>query len=136
MPTTISFDSPAPPGVSNDPIGIYQGIDFGNRWRWMAPGPLTVPMVTNGIHFDGVEPPPAVRTFTFVPAPRLLISLVVIAWNPGSLTLTDDLGQTASLTMAGGALGTLVTGWTQPSTTVTVTVNGWNFGVDDITVGP
>ena len=52
----------------------------------------------------------------------------------GTLTLADDAGQTLSQDVATGSMQLVTTGWTRPSTTVTVSFTaGWSLGVDDIT---
>ena len=51
----------------------------------------------------------------------------------GTLTLTDNLGQSKSQSIATGSMQAVTTGWTQPSTTVTVTFTaGWELALDDI----
>jgi hypothetical protein len=74
------------------------------------------------------------RTFAFAPAPRVLESLRVFGSRAGTLTLADDAGQTLSQHVATGSMQLVTTGWTRPSTTVTVSFTaGWSLGVDDIT---
>ena len=52
----------------------------------------------------------------------------------GTLMLFDDAGQTRSQDVATGSMQLVTTGWTRPSTTVTVSFTmGWSLGVDDIT---
>jgi hypothetical protein len=52
----------------------------------------------------------------------------------GTLTLSDDRGQTKTQTISTGSLQTVTTGWTQGSTTITVNFSaGWELGIDDIT---
>jgi hypothetical protein len=51
----------------------------------------------------------------------------------GTLTLTDNLGQTRTQSITTGSMQLVTTGWTQASTTVTVSFTaGWELGVDDI----
>ena len=58
----------------------------------------------------------------------------VFSPEPGTLTLSDDAGQTLSQDVATGSMQLVTTGWTRPSTTVTVSFTaGWSLGVDDIT---
>src|SRR5207237_6109734 len=74
------------------------------------------------------------RTFRFSPAPRLLASMRVFTTGAGTLTLSDDLGQTITRAVATGAMQLVTTGWTLPSTVITVTFSsGWNLGIDDVT---
>ena len=74
------------------------------------------------------------RTFAFSPAPRVLQSLRVFGTRAGTLTLSDDVVQTLSRSVTTGSMQLVTTGWTRPSTTVTVSFTaGWSLGVDDIT---
>jgi len=51
-----------------------------------------------------------------------------------TLTLSDDAGQTCTREVTTGSMQLVTTGWTRPSTTVTVSFTaGWSLGVDDIT---
>jgi len=128
---TVDFDSPSPPGSSGSLLsGIFQGINFGTgSWRWeTAAGPDS----TRHIYFDSSVS--TSRTFTFSPAPRVLISMRVFSSVAGTLTLSDNLGQVLTQSIATGSMQLVTTGWTQPSTTVTIQfAMGWNLGVDDIT---
>jgi hypothetical protein len=132
--TTVTFDSP-PPAIMS---GVFQGIDFGTgQWGWSGPHYVNS---TNHIYFatsTGTS-----RAFRFSQGPRVLNSLRVYAVTPGTLTLSDDTGQAMSYGVTTGSLRLVTTGWTRPSTTVTVSfTRGWDLGVDDITtstapVGP
>jgi glucose/arabinose dehydrogenase len=126
--TTVTFDTPPPPGSSLN--GVFQGIDFGTaQWQWT--GPYNVDP-TNSIYFR--DSTGTSRSFRFAPAPRVLNSLRVYSPRPGTLTLSDDTGQTLTYGVTVGSLQLVTTGWTRPSTTVTVSfTNGWALGVDDIT---
>src|SRR3989442_13862316 len=129
--TTVNFDTPAPPGSSFDLVnGVFQGIDFGNgQWRWESAYDVDP---TNHIFFD--SPSGTSRTFRFSPAPRILTSLRVFTSGAGTLTLSDDRGQTATRTVPTGPIQLVATGWVQASTVITVTfTSGWNLGIDDIT---
>ena len=54
--------------------------------------------------------------------------------SAGTLTLADDAGQTLSQDVTTGSMQLVTTGWTRPSSTVTVSFTmGWSLGVDDIT---
>ena len=56
------------------------------------------------------------------------------ATRAGTMTLADDAGQTLSQDVATGSMQLVTTGWTRPSTTVTVSFTmGWSLGVDDLT---
>ena len=128
--TIVDFENPAPPGLPGGLLdGVFQGIDFGiGRWRWERAFGADA---TNNIYFDsGVG---TARTFTFAPAPRILNSIRVFSLSAGTLTLTDDVGQTRTQSITVGMMELVTTGWTQPSTTVTVAfTSGWDLGVDDI----
>jgi hypothetical protein len=64
----------------------------------------------------------------------VLNGLRVYSTTPGTLTLSDDAGQTFTQAVTTGSLQPVTTGWTRPATTVTVSfTNGWDLGVDDIT---
>ncbi len=130
---TVTFDSPVPPGSPSSLLqGVFQGIDFGSgQWRWH--GPFDVDP-TNHIQFasSGGDS----RSFSFSPGPQLLNSLVVFSLRPGTVTLSDNLGQVRSQSISTGFLHVIKTGWTQASTSVTVSfTGGWALGVDDITYG-
>ena len=54
--------------------------------------------------------------------------------TPGTLTLSDDTGQTLTREVTTGSLQFVTTGWAQLATMVTMSfTNGWDLGVDDIT---
>jgi len=127
--TTVSFDSPAPPGGPGPLNGVFAGINFGTgQWAWS--GPYNVDS-TNNVYF--ADSTGTSRTFAFSPAPRVLQSLRVYATSAGTLTLSDDAGQTLSRNVTTGSMQQVTTGWTRPSTTVTVSFTmGWSLGVDDI----
>ena len=126
--TTVTFDNPIPPGSSGSFLnGLFQGINFGtSQWRWEnAYGADS----TRHIYFGSGTS----RTFAFSPGPRTLVNMRVFTGAAGTLTLTDNLGQTRTQSITTGSMQMVTTGWTQPSTTVTVTFTaGWELGVDDI----
>jgi len=127
---TITFDGPAPLGASGDLLsGPFQGIDFGTgQWRWETGYAADA---TNHIYFDSSAG--TSRSFAFSPAPQILTGMQVFALSAGTLTLSDDLGQTLTQTVVPDSMQTVTTGWTRPSTTVTVSfTSGWDLGVDDI----
>src|SRR2546428_10460445 len=132
--TTVNFDTPAPPGSSFDLVnGVFQGIDFGNgQWRWESAYDVDP---TNHTFFD--SPSGTSRTFRFSPAPRILTSMRVFPTDAsaptGTLTLSDDLGQTITRTVTAGSMQLVTTDWIQASTVITVTFTaGWALRVDDI----
>ena len=133
--TTVDFDTPAPPGSSFSLLnGVFQGIDFGTgQWRWESAYNVDP---TNHIFFD--SPSGTSRTFRFSPAPRILTSMRVFTTGTnaptGTLTLSDDLGQTITRTVTTGTMQLVTTDWARASTAITVTFTaGWNLGIDDIT---
>jgi len=130
-PTTITFDNPVPSGSSGSYLNsLFQGINFGtNQWRWE-----TAWLVDSTRHIYFASSSGTSRTFTFSPAPRFLISMRVFTGQNGTLTLTDNLGQTITQAVTKGSMQTVTTGWTQASTTITVQFTaGWELAVDDIT---
>ena len=132
--TVVDFDNPTPPGVPDSLLsGVFQNIDFGQgQWRWSGPW-ATNP--TNNVYFDssiGTS-----RSWTFSPAPQRLESMQVSTIEAGTLTLSDDTGQSFTQVISVGSTQSVVTGWTLASTTVTVECTcGWLLGVDDITYFP
>jgi len=128
--TTVTFDNPIPPGTSGSFLnGVFEGLDFGtSQWSWEnAFGADT----TRHIYFASSTG--TSRTFTFSPGPRTLVSMRVFTGAGGTLTLTDNLGQSWTQAITTGSMQPVTTGWTQPSTTVTVAFTaGWQLGVDDI----
>ena len=132
---TIDFDNPAPSGSPDDLFnGIFEGIDFGtNQWRWS--GPFS-PNTTNSIYFDSDTG--TSRSFQFVTDTRVLQSIEVFVLAAGTVTVSDNQGQTISQALTENSIGTITTGWTQPATTISVEFDGgaWNIGVDNITHRP
>ncbi len=128
--TTVNFDTPTPPGGPGPLDGVFEGIAFGTgQWAWE--GPYGVDS-TNNIYF--ADSTGTSRPFAFSPAPRVLNSMSVFSPEPGTLTLSDDAGQTCTREVTTGSMQFVTTGWTRPSTTVTVSfIAGWALGVDDIT---
>src|SRR5579883_2708088 len=127
--TTVTFDNPAPSGSPGPLNGIFQGINFGTgNWDWEGPWESDP---TNNIYFSAQVNS---RQFTFSPGPMLLVSLHALTDVNGTLTLTDNLGQTKSQAITTGSMQLVTTGWTQASTTVTVSFTaGMELAIDDIT---
>ncbi len=69
--TTVTFDSPTPPGPADSLIiGSFKGIDFGvNQWRWSTPYAADD---TNSVYFDSHV---NARSFSFAPGSRVLIGM-------------------------------------------------------------
>ena len=128
--TTVSFDSPAPPGGPGPLNAVFAGIDFGiGQWAWSGPYDVDP---TNNVYFANSTG--TSRTFAFSQAPRVLQTLRVYGTSAGTMTLADDAGQTLSQDVVTGLMQLVTTGWTRPSTTVTVSFTmGWSLGVDDLT---
>jgi photosystem II stability/assembly factor-like uncharacterized protein len=106
--TTVNFDTPPPPGHMN---GVFEGIDFGvGQWQWT--GPYNVDP-TNHIYF--ADSTGTSRSFQFAPGPRVLNGLRVYTPTPGTLTLSDDVGQTFAQAVTTGSLQAVATGWTRPA---------------------
>jgi hypothetical protein len=127
--TTVNFDNPAPPGSPGSALsGTFQGIDFGtSQWAWDGP---YGPNPTNHIFFNSSSG--TSRTFTFT-SPRILDGVTVYSLSTGTLTLSDNQGQVRTQTVNPGSLITVQTGWSTPSTTVTVNFTaGWDLGLDNI----
>ena len=128
---TVDFDNPTPPGESFSVLsGIFGGIDWGSsQWRWesaLGADP------THHVFF--ADEAGTSRTFKFLPAPRRLVSLCVFTGVSGTLTLTDDAGQSKTQAILANQLVTVTTAWTKSSTTVTVAFTaGWELGVTTVT---
>jgi len=125
------FDNPNP-GVSNAALlnGVFRGIDWGTgNWRWSSSfGPDS----SGHVFFDSSLGNS--RTFTFS-SPAVLHSMNVFS-SPtvGTLTLTDDVGQTFTMDGIGpNSLTAINTGWTKASSTILVNFTaGWDLGIDDL----
>ncbi|MGB7215010.1 MAG: hypothetical protein WBE98_08225, partial [Gammaproteobacteria bacterium] len=126
--TVVDFDNPSPPGTPGGLLnGIFQGIDFGiGQWAWDGPNG---PNPTNHIYF--ATSAGTSRTIQFAGGPRLLESITAFTLQAGVLTLSDDQGQTVTRTIQPGSLELVPTGWTVPSSVVTIEFSeGWELGVD------
>src|SRR5262245_1547913 len=99
--TVVSFDDPSPAGPPGSLLnGVFQGINFGTgQWRWSGP---YFPDPTNHIYFDSSFG--TFRTFSFATGPRVLNSMTVYAMTAGTLTLSDNLGQTVTQSISPGSL--------------------------------
>jgi len=129
--TVVTFDSPAPSGNSYSPIsGVFGGINFGtNQWNW-EPAYLSDP--TNNIYFNSATG--NTRTFAFASGTHVLVSMKVATGVAGTLTLSDNTGQTKTQAVSTGAMQLVTMGWKNPSSTITVAFTaGWNIEFDDIT---
>src|SRR5579872_3674810 len=127
---TVTFDNPAPSGSSGSLLnGIFQGINFGTgNWDWEGPWASDP---SNNIYFSSQV---TSRQFTFSPGPMLLVSLHALTDVNGTLTLTDNLGQTKSQAITTGSMQLVTIGWTKASSTVTVSFTaGMDLAIDEIT---
>ena len=127
--TTVTFDNPSPPGSPDSLLnGIFQGIDFGSgQWRWSGPYAADT---TNSAYFSSAV---SSRSFTFSPAPKILNSIRVYTVTSGTITLTDNLGQTKTQSIIPGSMQLVTTNWAQGSSVVTIAFTaGWALGIDDI----
>jgi len=126
--TMVDFDNPA---LNVNPNGLFQGINFGSG-QWSVSGPYGTNN-TNHIYFSMNV---SSRSFTFANGPSVLTSLRLYALGSQSqtITLTDNNGQMVSLTISNSdGVQTIVTNWTNPSSTITLSSTaGWAFGLDDI----
>jgi hypothetical protein len=132
QPVTVNFDNPVPPGPPLN--GVFQGIDFGTgQWTW--DGPFDADPTNNIFFANSVG---TSRTFRFAAGPRVLRSLRVFTNRPGTMTVSDDTGQTLTRPMPiFRSLELATTGWTRAATTVTVSfTEGWALGISDITYEP
>ncbi|HEX2522448.1 MAG TPA: Ig-like domain-containing protein, partial [Terriglobia bacterium] len=128
--TVVTFDNPAPVGSPDGILnGIFQGIDFGTgQWRWSAPLGSDF---SNSIYFDSSVG--TSRSFSFPSGRRILNAVNVYALESGTLSLSDDAGQTLTRPILVGSVQLVTTGWSLPSNTVTFSFSaGWSLGVDDI----
>lgn len=130
---TVNFDTPTPPGSPDSTfMGTFQGIVFtANEWYWTGPYASDP---TNAVYFSANV---ASRTFSFANGARVLKSMRVYTTNNGTLTLTDNTGQSKVQAITTGSMQLVTTNWTIPSTTITVNFTaGWSLGVDDIVYEP
>jgi hypothetical protein len=127
---TVDFDDPFPPGTPGALLqGNFQGVNFGSaQWMWSDAFGANP---TNHIFFNSATG--TSRTLQFAAGTRILDAMTVYTMTSGTLTLTDDQGQQTTRVVNPGSLQTVTTGWTLPSTTVTVNFTaGWDLGIDNI----
>ncbi len=64
--------------------------------------------------------------------PRVFVGIEVYGVRGGTLTITDDQGQFLEQSIVTGSMQSVTTGWTIPSTVVTIGfTGGWDLGVDN-----
>lgn len=121
VPDVADFSS-LPPAVNNFDLvmeGHVPNIHF-EGWIWYQHTPNQA-----AVYFD--DPLATTRTFTFLNVSRIVQSMLVRHYEPTSptditISVTDDKGQSAPLSIKGGQYKTLVTGWVKCSQTVTITL--------------
>lgn len=126
----VDFDNPPPPGSSGDLLqGEFEGIDFGaGSWRWDS---SFAGNSTNQIYFNSSSG--TSREIQFVGGARVLESVRVSSTTQGELTLSDDVGQTVTRTIAPGGVVNVQTSWTLASSEIDFDYTaGWEIGFDDI----
>ena len=133
--TVIDFDNPVPSGTASGCggttcplVGLHQGVDFLNEWRWelaCCGDPTAHIFMPNSQATQG--------RFRFS-TPQLLKSIQSLQDGRSCVVdLTDDEFQSATVTLAPG-IQTVTTNWTRPSTTVTIqTACSWYYNPTAIT---
>jgi len=126
----VDFDSPTPSDPSGTLDGVFGGINFGTgQWLWEGAYQSDS---TNNIFFNSSTGNS--RTFSFASGSHVLISMKVVTSIAGTLTLSDNTGQTFTQSISTGPVQLVTTGWTNPASTITVNfTQGWNIALDDIT---
>jgi hypothetical protein len=126
----VNFDSPAPSGSSGSILsGTFGGIQFGQgQWRWEGAWKAAN---SNHIYFNNGSGQS--RDFQFVDSSGVLTGVQLMAAVAGTVTLSDEAGQTFTRSMPTGQLINIKTGWTEASGTITVNYTaGWELALDNI----
>lgn len=125
--TTITFNDLSNPNRTLN--GSYAGISWGsNKWYLSAPWGVHS---TNSISFNGNA---AQKTFVFQTA-SVLESVNAGGISQSTITLSCAGNAPKQQVVPANTLVTIVTGWTTPCTTVTVSsTNGWDTNFDDFVV--
>ena len=125
--SVVTFDNPAPSAGAGAMPATFGGMTFGPSWSWE---PAWNPDTTNNVYFSSAAS--NTQSFGFV-QPEVFVSLQVFGDAAGTLTLTDDQGQSTTFQVAKtGTLYTVTTGWTKASMTVHVTyTQGWHAAYDN-----
>jgi hypothetical protein len=127
----VSFNDLADGPIS----GVYAGLDWGAA-LW-AVGGAWEGITSQNVYLNSGNGDPATGRISATSGAFLLKSLRTTSDTAGTITLTDNNGQTASLTLTPGTPATLTTGWTAPSQWVDVTSSlGWGIVFDDFTYAP
>jgi hypothetical protein len=127
---SVNFDSPAPSGSSGSILsGAFGGIQFGEgQWRWEGAWKAST---SNHIYFNNGSG--RSRDFRFVDSSGVLTGAQLMATVAGTVTISDEAGQTFTRSLPTGQLINIQTGWTEPSGTITVNYTaGWELALDNI----
>jgi len=127
--TVVTFDNPAPSAGTGAMPVTFDGMTFGAAWSWE---PAWNADTTNNVYFSSAAG--NTQSFGFV-QPEIFVSLQVFGNAAGTLTLTDDQGQTTTFQVTKTrTMYTVITGWTKASKTVNVTyTRGWHGAYDNFT---
>jgi hypothetical protein len=126
---SVNFDSPAPSGSSGSILsGAFGGIQFGEgQWRWEGAWKAST---SNHIYFNNGSG--RSRDFRFVDSSGVLTGAQLMATVAGTVTISDEAGQTFTRSLPTGQLINIQTGWTEPSGTITVNYTaGWELALDN-----
>jgi len=131
-PTSVTFNPP-PPGPEGKWVGVFGGINWGRTWAWWLPE-AGIPV--NHVDFGaaGVTS----RTFTFSPGPKTLRSIsfseVTTRSTGGSITISDNNGQSKVVSISPGQALTIQINWPKASNWVKVySALGWDMALTSLT---
>jgi len=128
---TIKFDDIS---IGNQALnGVYpaNGINWGSG-SWYVSDPWKL-MFTKSLSFNGGSLKNA--SFSFI-EPRILHHFDAYTETATTVTVSCSGLTTRQFTMAAGSYQRLVTNWTSPCTTVTITsTNGWDTNFDNFVIG-
>jgi hypothetical protein len=126
----VDFDNPAPPAAQGGFLrGEFGDIDWGSS-QWRLSGPYG-PNNTNSVYFGSGSG--RSRDIAFTAGARVLDSLEVYALTNGTLTISDDQGQSTQQNIETGSMQSVATGWSQASNVITISFTaGWDLGLDNI----
>lgn len=135
--TTLTFDSPRPPGSPGARMpASYGGISWpqtvNQGWSWEGAWSVDP---TAHVYFD--SPSGTARSLALTP-PQVFVSVRVFGVRTGTLTITDDAGQRVVFGVAQTSTSyTVVTGWANTSSALTFNyTGGWDLGFDDFVLLP
>ena len=148
-PTPLPTPTPVPTSTSV-PVGTPQTITFNDRTRYSTLGEYprgvinwgnqwfvarpTNQFTTPNLHMGSVLV--TSRSFSFLTPGRLLrVDMINHGSTPSTVSFACTGNPTAATIVPAGGLATLITGWTTPCTTVTVTSsNGWVVHYDNLVI--